>query len=109
MEDYQKIKRSGISVTPEDAIDLNIAVCMFYLGMYPEAEDILKEISDSPSKNRLMFHLMYKLNKEDRLMELHGGLKDIIEDQLSLAGMHYLRSHYQEAIDIYKRILLDNK
>ena len=31
------------------------------------------------------------------------------EDQLSLASIHYLRSHYQEAIDIYKRILLDNR
>ena len=29
--------------------------------------------------------------------------------QLSLASIHYLRSHYQEAIDIYKRILLDNR
>lgn len=42
-------------------------------------------------------------------MELHGSLRDVIEDQLSLAGMHYLRAHYQEAIDIYKRVLLDNK
>ena len=42
-------------------------------------------------------------------MELHSALKDVLEDQLSLAGMHYLRAHYQEAIDIYKRILLDNK
>ena len=32
-----------------------------------------------------------------------------MEDQLSLASIHYLRSHYQEAIDIYKRILLDNR
>lgn len=29
--------------------------------------------------------------------------------QLSLASIHYLRSHFQEAIDIYKRILLDNR
>lgn len=42
-------------------------------------------------------------------MELHGSLRDVIEDQLSLAGLHYLRGQYQEAIDIYKRVLLDNK
>ena len=36
-------------------------------------------------------------------------MEDIVEDQLSLASIHYLRSHYQEAIDIYKRILLDNR
>ena len=26
-----------------------------------------------------------------------------------MASIHYLRSHFQEAIDIYKRILLDNR
>ena len=29
--------------------------------------------------------------------------------QLSLAAIHYLRTHYQEAIDIYKKVLLDNR
>ena len=29
--------------------------------------------------------------------------------QLTLASIHYMRSHYQEAIDIYKRILLENR
>lgn len=42
-------------------------------------------------------------------MTYHQALRDIFEDQLSLASIHYLRSHYQEAIDIYKRILLDNR
>ena len=72
-------------------------------------------------------------------MQFHQELEDVIEDQLSLgkttntvldkhndgddddiatnlfndwsfsASIHYLRSHYQEAIDIYKRILLDNR
>lgn len=42
-------------------------------------------------------------------MVYHQQLKDILEDQLSLASIHYLRSHYQEAIDIYKHILLDNR
>lgn len=42
-------------------------------------------------------------------MNFHQNLQDIKEDQLSLASIHYMRSHYQEAIDIYKRILLDNR
>lgn len=29
--------------------------------------------------------------------------------QLSLASIHYLRSHYQEAINIYRRIVLENR
>ena len=62
-----------------------------------------------PLQNRLLFHLSHKFNDEKRLMGYHANLKDVIEDQLSLASIHYLRSHYQEAIDIYKRILLDNR
>ena len=42
-------------------------------------------------------------------MTYHQQLSDSIEDQLSLASIHYLRSHYQEATDIYKRLLLENR
>lgn len=105
LDAYQKI----ITLSPNDQIQHNIAVCMFYLGMHPESLEVLEKTEESPQKTRVMFHLMQKLKQEDRLMELHGTLKDVLEDQLSLAGMHYLRSHYQEAIDIYKKILLDNK
>jgi len=37
-------------------------------------------------------------------MSFHQKLQNIIEDQLSLAAIHYLRTHYQEAIDIYKKL-----
>lgn len=42
-------------------------------------------------------------------MGFHQNLKDVTEDQLSLASIHYMRSHYQEAIDVYKRLLLQNR
>ena len=42
-------------------------------------------------------------------MGFHQKLQNIIEDQLSLAAIHYLRTHYQEAIDIYKKVLLENR
>lgn len=42
-------------------------------------------------------------------MSFHQNLEDVTEDQLSLASIHYMRSHYQEAIDIYKRLLLQNR
>lgn len=78
-------------------------------GRYEEAQRFIHELSESPLKIRLLFHLSHKLGDEERLMELYGSLRDVIEDQLCLAGMHYLTAHYQEAIDIYKRVLLDNK
>jgi hypothetical protein len=43
------------------------------------------------------------------VLEFHRQLRDVAEDQLSLAAVHYLRAHYQEAIDIYKRLVLQNK
>ena len=107
LEQYQQIRKSEHNQTDMDII--NIAVCMFYLGMYTEARDHIETIPNSPLKVRLLFHLSHKLNDEDRLMELHGSLRDVCEDQLSLAGLHYLRGHYQDAIDIYKRVQLDKK
>lgn len=77
--------------------------------MYTEAQEIIEAIPNSALKIRLLFHLAHKLNDENRLLELHGSLRDVDEDQLSLASMHYLRVHYQDAIDIYKKLLLDKK
>lgn len=78
------------------------------LGMIVPLQTLQKAVK-SRLKTRLQFHLAHKLGDEKKLMEYHQELEDVIEDQLSLASIHYLRSHYQEAIDIYKRILLDNR
>lgn len=42
-------------------------------------------------------------------MSYHQQLTESIEDQLSLASIHYQRAHFQEATDIYKRLLLENR
>lgn len=77
--------------------------------MYTESKEKLKTAPPSSLKTRLNFHLSHKLGDEGTLMEHHEQLQDVLEDQLSLAALHYLRAHYQEAIDIYKRILLQNR
>ncbi|XP_072760849.1 intraflagellar transport protein 56 [Anoplolepis gracilipes] len=87
----------------------NLACCYFYLGMYPESQKILEDAPSGKLKTRLLFHLAHKMGNESKLMEYHQMLQDVIEDQLSLASIHYLQAHYQEAIDVYKRILLDNR
>ncbi|XP_013422209.1 intraflagellar transport protein 56 isoform X2 [Lingula anatina] len=106
MEEYERVvKREGS--LPD--VWTYLACCYFFLGMYKESDEACKKAPKSRLQNRLMFHLSHKFNDEKRLMGHHQSLQDIIEDQLSLASIHYLRSHYQEAIDIYKRILLDNR
>lgn len=117
LEQYQQLRADGGNgggttttdgTTTGDAA-INVAVCMFYLGMYAESQQLIERIPNGPLKVRLLFHLSHKLGDEERLMELHGSLRDVCEDQLSLAGLHYLRGHYQDAIDIYKRVQLDKK
>lgn len=90
-------------------ISTTLACCYFFLGMYHEAKDALNDAPESNLKNRLLLHLAHKIGDEEKLKIYHEKLNDIIEDQLCLASIHYLRAHYQEAIDIYKKILLENR
>nr|CAG4642453.1 EOG090X04LA [Evadne anonyx] len=85
------------------------ACCYFYLGMYTEAKELLRKAPASPLKVRLSFQLAHQDGDETEVMEHHKGLRDVAEDQLCLAAIHYLRSNYQDAIDIYKRLVLQNK
>lgn len=111
--DYKKAMEEYLALTKSEAchpdVWVNLACCYFFLGMYKEGDEMALKGPKSRLQNRLLFHLSHKFNDEKRLMTHHHALQDIIEDQLSLASIHYLRSHYQEAIDIYKRILLDNR
>ncbi|KAJ8923301.1 hypothetical protein NQ315_001859, partial [Exocentrus adspersus] len=111
--DYKKalhIYQQLYKANPElDNLAVNIACCYFYLGMYEESKEFLQNVPSSGLKIRLNFHLSHKLRDEATLMEYHQQLQDVLEDQLSLAAIHYLRAHYQEAIDIYKRLLLQNR
>uniref|UniRef100_A0A8C6LJY9 Intraflagellar transport protein 56 n=1 Tax=Nothobranchius furzeri TaxID=105023 RepID=A0A8C6LJY9_NOTFU len=86
-----------------------LGCALFFLGLYKDAEEAASKAPMSALQNRLLFHLAHKFNNEERLMGFHQNLLDVTEDQLSLASMHYMRSHYQEAIDIYKRLLLQNR
>lgn len=90
-------------------VHLFLGCCYFYQQMYEEAE--IEALKGPPNslQNRLLFNICHRKGDEDKLMAYHQNLRDIKEDQLSLAGVHYLRSHHQEATDIYKRQLLENR
>ncbi|KAJ3197005.1 Intraflagellar transport protein 56 [Irineochytrium annulatum] len=106
MEVYQTMVKEP---NCDQLIHLYLACCYFFMGMYKEADEAAQKGPTCKLQNRLLFHLSHKFNDEKRLMGYHQNLQDVIEDQLCLASIHYLRSHYQEAIDIYKRILLENR
>jgi len=79
------------------------------LGKYDEAEQAALKGPKCPLQIRVLFHVAHKQNNEEKLMGLHRQLQDVIEDQMCLASMHYMRSHFQEALDIYKRYLVENR
>ena len=106
--------------------------------MFSEAQAAATKGPEGPLQTRLLFHCAHRLNDENKLMTYHQKLSDSKEDQLSLAAIHYARSHFQEvcqpwalhgvivegltvdacgcpcfhhpqATDIYKRLLLENR
>jgi len=114
--DYKKALDIYVDLAPNDPIYyLYASCCQFYLGEYSAAEEFAlkgvdKESGVSPDprlQNRLLFHISHKQNDETKLMKYHAAITDSTEDQLSLASIHYLRNHFQEATDIYKRLLIE--
>ena len=80
-----------------EEFNLYLSCCYFYQQMYDEA---LKSAEagpkSNPLQNRLLFNIYHRLGDEKRLLQQHQNLKDTKEDQLSLAAVHFLRSHFQE-------------
>mmetsp|Transcript_1767 Transcript_1767/g.3940 ORF Transcript_1767/g.3940 Transcript_1767/m.3940 type:complete len:561 (-) Transcript_1767:411-2093(-) len=85
------------------------ACCLYALTQYQEAEDEAKQAPESPLRTRILFHTAHKRNDESAMMAQHQALSDSREDQLCLSAIQYLRSHFQEATDIYKRLLMEER
>jgi intraflagellar transport protein 56 len=85
------------------------ACCHYALTEYDEAEAEAKKAPDSQLKTRILFHTAHKRNDESAMMTHHQALTESKEDQLCLAAIQYLRSHFQEATDIYKRLLVEDR
>jgi len=107
--DYKKSFEAYDEALKKDASATDIhaykACCLYALCQYKEAEDEAKLAPDSPLQCRILFHTAHKRNDESAMMAHHQKLSDSTEDQLCLAAIQYLRSHFQEATDIYKRLL----
>ena len=85
------------------------AACLFYLGRYDEAAAEADKGPDTKLRTRVLFHCANTKDDEATLMQYHSQLGDSVEDQLSLASVHYQRGHYQEAVDIFKRLMLEDR
>ena len=86
------------------------ACCLYGLCKYKESLEVAQKADESDLKNRLIFQLAHKLSDDKLLMEYHEKIKESsVPDQLCLAALHYLRCNYEEAAEIYKKIITENK
>ena len=106
LDTYQALLDGGAT---DPMIYLYQGCCLLGMGWFSDAEEKALKGPACALQNRLLFHISHRLNDENKLMGFHQKLQDSTTDQLSLASIHYLRNHYQEATDIYKRMLLENR
>ena len=101
-----KVYEELLKQEPDDTVlYLYISSCHFYNQEYDEARQAALKGPDCDLRTRLIFHIAHQRNDEDELFNAHSRLVGTLENQLSLAAIHYMRGHYQEAIDIYQRLL----
>eukprot|EP00921_Rhytidocystis_pertsovi_P010779 GHVQ01017367.1.p1 GENE.GHVQ01017367.1~~GHVQ01017367.1.p1 ORF type:complete len:581 (+),score=50.03 GHVQ01017367.1:68-1810(+) len=90
------------------------ACCLYAMYMYKEAEEELQKAGEQKTDVlgvRLMFQIEHKLGNQNStalLNELQESSSSSKENQLCLAAMRYLQMQYQEAIDIYKKLLVQD-
>lgn len=92
-----------------DEFNLYLSCCYFYQHEYDDALDVAKKGPTCSLKTRLLFNIYHCKGDEKMVLLQHQQLKDTCEDQLTLAALHFQRGHYQEATDVYKRLLLENR
>uniref|UniRef100_H3GKM8 Intraflagellar transport protein 56 n=1 Tax=Phytophthora ramorum TaxID=164328 RepID=H3GKM8_PHYRM len=86
---------------------LSRACCLFYLQNFEDAEHTALSSSRSALCNRLLFLLAHqRQHSEQTLLDRYQQLsRESVEDQLALASTSFVHNNFQEAAEIYKRLL----
>jgi intraflagellar transport protein 56 len=78
--------------------------------MYKESLEEANKGPPTPLQRRLKYQIAEKLNDEATLEDLHSKLlAGSIEDKLCVAAMHGLKNQKEDATNMYKKILVDNR
>ena len=86
------------------------ACCLYALCSYKDAVQEAQKADESALRTRLLFQLAHKNGDDEAvIMRYHSQLTGAVEDQLCVAALHFLRSHHEEATEIYKKLLIENK
>ncbi|KAG7390190.1 hypothetical protein PHYPSEUDO_008644 [Phytophthora pseudosyringae] len=89
---------------------LSRACCLFYLQNFEDAEHAALSSSRSALCNRLLFLLAHqRQHGEQTLLDRYQQLsRDSVTDQLALAATSFSHKNFQEAAEIYKRLLSES-
>jgi intraflagellar transport protein 56 len=111
--EYRKAINTYDDLMKKPDYDKNIHIfkgcCYYALTNYEEAR---KEASKGPETSlqvRLLYHVAQKKGDENAVMSYHYKLTDSVQDQLCLAAIHYLRGYHEDAIEIYKKLAVDER
>lgn len=105
-EDAINVYEELLKIDPDDILlNLYISSCYYYIADYENAKMYAQRGPQSDFRTRLLFHIAHKTNDEQELFQAHSQLIGTLENQLSLAAIHYMRANYQEAIQIYQKLL----
>lgn len=89
------------------------ACCCFYLGRYTEAEDMAMRCHSPPNhplQLRILLHIAARSGDDTKISRYAAQMStSSIEDQLSLAAAYFTRNRWQDAIDLYKPLLLEHR
>ncbi len=95
---------------PPEEIGLYLGCVYYFLEMYSEAAEAAIDGPECALKNRLMYHLSLKMEESnEQILMYRQRLMEGEEDQLSRAAMLYTHCNFQEACEIYKRLLTEDR
>lgn len=93
----------------DKALTTNRALCRYAQGHVDEARAEALRAGESPLANRLLYLIAQKAGDETTMMACHARMSDNPADQLAVAAVHFLRGNFDDSIEIYKRLALQNK
>ncbi|TNJ29487.1 Intraflagellar transport protein IFT56 [Giardia muris] len=105
LEIYTRLKEASSPVLDLNTLDLYRAICMLYIGQMSDARELASRLPPTPLSNRLLFHACSRLLDEEALVTYHTKLRNVSADQMALAAVHFLRTHYQQALECYEEVL----
>lgn len=110
--DYKKalaLYKDFSKKNPLTPLHLEQALCLFGMFKFQESQTKAQQAEDGALKARILYQCAQKLDNDSALMTAHRQLGSSVQDRLSVAAIHLQRSHLDDSVDIYKKILLENR